>query len=236
MENNTLDLKTMFDLARSLESAARSLETYMATPPFFNAAVLPADKALPDCDPTVNPSTLSTASSFQGGRRCFFCGYQRQPRSKCPTRDATCSKCRKKGHFQNVCRSGDPSQSEGRTSAAMWRPTLATISAEVPQSLTKSTTTVSVDGFEATVLIDSGSSESFIHPGLVKSVALHIYPSSGTISKATSSLATNVSGYCLVGLIFGGRTFRVRLSVLPELCADLILGFDFQTQHERVIF
>ena len=54
----------MFDLARSLESAAHSSEMYMATPPSFNAAILPADKALPDCDPTVNPSTLSTASSF----------------------------------------------------------------------------------------------------------------------------------------------------------------------------
>ena len=30
LENNTLDLKTMFDLARSLESAARTSETYMA--------------------------------------------------------------------------------------------------------------------------------------------------------------------------------------------------------------
>ena len=209
----------------------------MATPPSFNAAILPADKALPDCDPTVNPSTLSTASSFQGGEKCFFCGYQRHPRSKYPARDATCSKCRKKGHFQKVCRSGAPRQSEGRTSAAMWQPTLATISAEVPQSLTKSTIIVSVDGFEATALIDSGSSESFIHPGLVKSAALHVYLSSGTISMATSSLATNVSGYCLVGVVFGGRTYpRVRLSVLPELYADFILGLDFQTQHERVIF
>ena len=39
LENNTRDLKTMFDLARSLESAAHSSETYMATPPSFNAAV-----------------------------------------------------------------------------------------------------------------------------------------------------------------------------------------------------
>ena len=38
LKNNTLDLKTMFDLARSLKSAARSSETYMATLPSFNAA------------------------------------------------------------------------------------------------------------------------------------------------------------------------------------------------------
>ena len=106
----------------------------------------------------------------------------------------------------------------------MWRPTLTTISAEERQSLTKSTTMVSVDGFEATALINSGSSESFIHPGLVKSAALHVYPSSGKISMATSSLAPNVSGYVLLVSYLGGRTYpRVRLSVL-------------QTQHERVIF
>ncbi len=102
------------------------------------------------------------------------------PRMRC-----TCSKCRKKGHFQKVCRRGAPPQSEGRTSAAMWQPTLTTISAEVPQSLTKSTIMVSADVFEATALIDSGGSESFIHTGLVKSAALHVYPSSGTISMAT---------------------------------------------------
>ena len=114
-----------------------------------------------------------------------------------------CTRC----HVPESCRSGVPQQSEGRTSATMWQTTLATISAEVPQSLTKSMNTVSVDGFEAMALIDSGSSECFIHPGLVKSAAFHVYPSSGTISMATSSLATNVSGYCLVGLIFGGRTY-----------------------------
>ena len=34
-----------------------------------------------------------------------------------------------------------------------------------------------------------------------------------------------------------GRLYRnLHFSVLPELCADLILGLDFQSQHKSVIF
>ena len=41
LENNTLDLKTMFDQARTLESAIRSSESYTVPSPSVNAAVPP---------------------------------------------------------------------------------------------------------------------------------------------------------------------------------------------------
>ena len=48
---------------------------------------------------------------------------------------------------------------------------------------------------------------------------------------------TKVSGFCLVDLELEGKLYRnLHLSVLPELCADLILGLDFQSQHKSVIF
>ena len=43
LENRTLDLKTMFDQARSQESAVRSSESYSAPLPPINAAIPPAD-------------------------------------------------------------------------------------------------------------------------------------------------------------------------------------------------
>ena len=42
-ENRTLDLKMMFDQARSLESAVRSSESYSAPLPPINVAIPPAD-------------------------------------------------------------------------------------------------------------------------------------------------------------------------------------------------
>lgn len=145
----------MFDQAQSLESAARSSESYSVPPPPFNAAIPQADVGL---DPPIDLATLAAASGIQG-QKCFFCGNSRHPRSKCPARDATCSKCQKKGHFQKVCRGGAPRstlpwQGEGN-------PTLTSISAAVPQSLVKSTIMVSIDGKETKALINSGSSESF---------------------------------------------------------------------------
>ena len=36
---------------------------------------------------------------------CGWCGHERHSRQACPAKDATCKKCKKKGHFQTVCRS-----------------------------------------------------------------------------------------------------------------------------------
>ena len=180
-----------------------------------------------------SPSVVAPAVRNQ---KCFFCGNGKHPRFKCPARDAVCSNCQKKGRFRKVCRSGASSLMEKGTSAAMW-PTLAAVTASVPPSLTKSAAPVTVNGLETKALVDSGSSESFIHPWLVKSAALRVYPSFGAISMAASSLATKVEGHCFIDLKLDGRSYKkIRLSVLPNLCSDLILGLDFQSRHQSVVF
>ena len=41
----------------------------------------------------------------------------------------------------------------------------------------------------------------------------------------------------MVHLELGGKQYsKIRLSILPGLCADLLLGLDFQKQHQSVIF
>ena len=200
LENRTLDLKSMFDQARSLESAVRSSEFYSAPLPPINAAIPPADVP-PEL--STDPATLA-ASGLQG-QKCFFCGNSRHSHSKCPARDVTCSSCRKKGHFQRVCHGRDPTLSPKKTSAATWNSTIAMVSAAVaPQSLTKSTTVVSINGFNAKALVDSGSSENFIHPKLGEPASLLVYLTTSTISMVTSSSETKVSGFCLVDLRVGG--------------------------------
>ena len=69
-----------------------------------------------------------------------------------------------------------------------------------------------------------------MHPKLAESVSLLVYSTTSTISMATSSLETKVSGFCLVDLELEGRLYHnLHLSVLPGLCADLMLGLDFQS-------
>ena len=100
LENQTLDLKTIFDQARSLESAMKSCESYMGSQPSFNSAVpdLPSASVLSQPE-NLDPTSLA-ALPTEGSASCFFCRNSRHARSKCPARDAICMKCHKKGILQ----------------------------------------------------------------------------------------------------------------------------------------
>lgn len=229
MENNTLDLKNMFDQARSLELAMRNSESYVSPPSSVNAAVPLA--AMEDQE-QIDSGTLAAVGS--NASTCFFCGNSNPPRSRCPARDAVCSKCQKKGHFAKVCCGKTISKS--KFSAAAWSPTLAAVGA--PESLSKSLGTVTIEGLEVKALFDSGSMESFIHPRLVEKAALTVRPSSSSVSMATSVSSTvSITGTCATNLSYQGHEYAdYSLSVLPGLCADLVLGLDFQSQHSSVTF
>ena len=64
LENKTLDLKTMFDQARSLESAMKSSESYTDSQASFNAAVPSSPPATPPLD-NQDPSSLAALPSCQ---------------------------------------------------------------------------------------------------------------------------------------------------------------------------
>ena len=103
LENNTLDLNTMFNQARSLEVAQKSLDSYNNV---YEASV----------------NTITTKQDSDNTlRTCWNCGNSSHPRSKCPAKDVECFKCGRKGHFSKVCRSKVSNQ---QTSAAIF-PTIA---------------------------------------------------------------------------------------------------------------
>ena len=147
-----------------------------------------------------------------------------------------CNKCQKKGNFSKVCRSNPASSQTGSSSPAVMCPTLATVNSNSPSSLSKSSSEIVIKGVSTRALIDSCSTESFIHPRLMKSLNLP-YPEHRDITTAQSSLSARTLGFCMVDLELGGKQYsKIRLSILPGLCADLLLGLDFQKQHQSVIF
>ena len=233
LENKTLDLKTMFDQARALDSAMRSSESYSAPQPVTTAAtaseIVHQNQVDSQVDSTHSDSILAAANP-----KCFFCGNSKHPRSKCPARDVICNKCQKRGHFAKVCRGKASKPNE--VSAALWSPTLATVG--TPPAFKRSTATVVVNkDWSVQALFDSGSSESYIHPSLVKTADISVNPVVSQVAMATSSLSTKTEGSCSVTIKYQGQTYKdFHLSVMPGLCSDLILGLDFQSQHDSVTF
>ena len=180
---------------------------------------------------------VSAITAATGTNRCFFCGNNKHLRSHCPAKDALCMNCKKKGHFARVCRSKSNSGTENTShknahSASVSESTLASIVGAAPSSLIKTTCTSRVNETPATVLIDTGSSDSFVKENLVRNNQWMVLPDDGEVSMANASLSSKVVGFCNVGLeLLGEHYSGVKLRILPDLCCDIILGHDFLKNH-----
>ena len=114
------------------------------------------------------------------------------------------------------------------------KPTLASSSTSL-ESLSCSSLSGTVLGKPVQVLIDTGSSENFIHPDAVQRLGLDVFPSSEKVLMASSSLSSTTLGHTTVSLDLSGRYYHdVRLAVLTNLCSDIILGHKFLRRHSSV--
>jgi len=172
------------------------------------------------------------------GAKCYFCGYSKHACQKCPAKDSTCRSCQKKGHFAKVCRSnlagGQPEQSS--VTASVY-PTLAAVPSSTLSTLLKSSTEVTINGVSARAPMDSCSSESFIHHHFVDPLKLRKHLARRSISMSQSTLSAEIHEHCTANLEINGKPYPdLHLSILPGLCFDLILGLDFQKQHQSISF
>ena len=75
----------------------------------------------------------------------------------------------------------------------------------------------------------------FIHPDKVKRLELIVMPSSERILMASSSHSSTTLGHCIVSLHLSGREYmNIKLSVMANLCCDVILGHSFLCEHSSV--
>jgi len=66
-------------------------------------------------------------------------------------------------------------------------------------------------------------------------VNLNVYPSSHEVQMASPAVRVKSVCFCLVDIKDTDYT-STRLNVLETLCSDIILGLDFLSQHQRLIF
>ena len=129
-----------------------------------------------------------------------------------------CNNCGVKGHFANVYLS-KKRPNYAATTATLYSPTICAIGilAIFPPGLSHAAVTVTINGHELAALIDSCSEDSFISEDSVKQ------PSIRNISMALTTM--NITGCCTITLTLDDNVYnRIRLSVLNDLCSDIILG------------
>ena len=169
---------------------------------------------------------------FSNTGKCYFCGYSKHSRFRCPAKEALCKGCGKKGHFQKVCQS---TPAKSKLLSAVGPQLSASTAATGTRGLKSALINVLVNGKTLTALVDTGSSESYICTEIPTKNKWKVTPSTTLVNMASTTLSKKTEGLCCVSMKYKDREYKnVKLSLLPHLCADVILGHDFLNQHSEV--
>ena len=209
------------------------------------SATLTEDHSENEADIDLSPATsgkVLAVATFSRRRKCYYCGRRHHRRADCPAKEVSCHSCEKVGHFSRVCKSKGkkplkkPSEGQGSAlSSHNPSPLFRTYAAACPGSLIKASLGVSVNGIKLTALVDSGSNKSYINPDSSQKLGLKPIPSNHNVQKASAAMKMKSSGFCVVDVAINGKKHEAtRLNVLDNLCSDIILGLDFQSQHHRL--
>lgn len=232
LENMTLSLEEAASQARALELAQQQSQQYILQST-LNAVSGPTSsiREVTQCtkgDSENEPVKEATVAALNS--KCFFCGLGRHSRQSCPAKDAICHGCGTKGHYQKVCRKSktfDLQKSSNKFSNCV---------ASLPSSLGKALVTVIINGSRAHALVDTGSSASFLDLKTVRKLNIPIIPGrSEEVSMASTNLRSSVKGSCIINLKLQDHVYEnVTVSILPNLCADIIIGHDILSRHSSV--
>ena len=241
LESDTLYLQIAYDKANSLDLVQKNADTYS-----MNSAHTAATSSIPQPSALSDDSESSSlAATYPRRSKCYLCGGSYHNRRVCPARDACCNNYNKKGQFRKICRSN----SNAGTTATIYEDPSAIaaihgfptyncttgITAAFPQSLSHAAVPLSIHGHTLTALIDSCSSDSFISENIAKMLILQIKPLTRNMYMALSTMNTTLLGYCEIDLKLNRHDYKnVCLSLLKYMCSYVILGHDFQKQHQHL--
>ncbi|XP_031339629.1 uncharacterized protein LOC116168104 [Photinus pyralis] len=113
----------------------------------------------------------------------------------------------------------------------------STISAASPSSLKGATILITVNGYKADALVDTGSSVSFINSKIARLMKLRQKPCTQSVNLASLNQVSVVEGICFANITMNKHNYRqIPLLIVDNLCADVIVGHDLLKEHSKIEF
>ena len=234
---------------RLLESSEESLDE-------LHKIAITMEMAISDSksfEPSTDSPTIAAAASLPKQRsprpptnqRCFWCAGQRHPRSSCPARNSTCSRCQIKGHWASACMRKPDARPKLAAAAT-------SLSAKSSDSEDCSDTTimaalgstrrglikVTIDEHRTEALVDTGSDSSFVTLGFLLERGLRYSnnKSSKSVHLADKSslqiLGTYEGDLCINST---ANCYKSKFCVVDELVFPMIIGMDLLRHHSKVV-
>ena len=101
--------------------------------------------------------------------------------------------------------------------------------------LRQSMTGVTLNDQNVKAVADSASSYSYLSPEIVKWLKAPIIKNTEKIGMASGKLTTESIGSCIITLKVQDRIYpEFKFRILPDLCADVLLGLDFLSLHRSI--
>ncbi len=154
---------------------------------------------------------------------CRFCGSSYHSRNLCPAKHNVCVNCSRRGHFFQVCEKAGITSHVCTSNVPM-----------VAGTLSRTTVKILVNGLSCTALIDTGSTETYIDSRIARKLDLTLQPEFKSVKLASTS-SVRTDGAACVDIKINNQCFNnVKISVLPDLCCDVIVGHDFLSNYSKL--
>ena len=244
LESSEKELEKIINLATVYEEAQENAAGFnsfrdIACPIVENESSKEVEDPVQSASAAIKRGGKSPSRTKQGSG-CSWCGYHRRhSKDYCPARESKCHNCGLYGHYSKVC--NRPSRNS--KGAASVFPTLASITNQdslqsSPQCLKSAVfeLQVGVGNKTCEALFDTGAAGEFISPQAVQKMGLKIHPEEGQVYLANSQISPT-RGYVMENLTVHGKKIQnVKLTLLPDAVAPIILGQDFLLKNKFVKF